>query len=396
MRCYLGLGSVLLERKQYSVARRMTDQALNIALKINAMEYIAEGYETRMEIAVAVADYHSAYQFAMQHHQYKDSLMNAATSKAVMEMEFRHRSKLLKQDNENLRIQSDLTTALMRKRNVILFSILGIAFLLATGLILFGYFLRRLRNSSLKLEEKNLVITRQNLKLDTLNKNKDQMMSIIAHDIRGTIGNQLTAIEVLYRIEGNENVEIDRKKLLGHLKHSSSYSLELLENLLHWSRLKESESFYHPEEVKLESLISNCLALFDETASNKNLSFVLDIDESITGKFDRIMMETIIRNLISNSIKFSNKGGAITISSEIIDDKIYFRVADQGIGMTEEQIHLITKNGGFTRRGTANEKGAGIGLTLVREFAVIHQGVLNITSTPNEGSIFEVVIPCIN
>ena len=218
-------------------------------------------------------------------------------------------------------------------------------------------------------------------------------MSIIAHDLRGTIGNQLTAIEVLHRIEGNEGVGIDRKKLLGHLKHSASYSLELLENLLLWSRLKESESFYHPEEVKLESLISNCIGLFDETAYNKNLSFRLDIDESITGKFDRIMVETIIRNLISNSIKFSNKGGVITISTEIIDDKIYFRVGDQGIGMTEEQIQQVTKNGGFTRRGTDNEKGAGIGLTLVREFTLIHHGVLNVTSTPNEGSIFEVIIP---
>jgi signal transduction histidine kinase len=313
-----------------------------------------------------------------------------------MEMEFRNHSKALEQENESLRIQSDLTNALMRKRNSFFYSILGIAFLLATGLILVIYLLRRIRNSSLKLEEQNLVITKQNLKLDNLNKTKDRMMSIIAHDLRGTIGNQLTAVEVLYRIEGDEGAEIDRKKLLRNLKHSASYSLELLENLLHWSRLEENESFYHPEEVSLENLIVNCVALFDETARNKEISFISEIEEPLKARVDKIMMETIFRNLISNAIKFSNPGGMIRISAKKVDETITFKVTDQGIGMTSEQIEEITRNGGFTRRGTANEKGAGIGLTLVREFTSIHSGDLHITSKPNEGSSFEVIIPFIN
>ncbi len=345
---------------------------------------------------MAVGDYQSAYQFALLHHLYIDSLLNEATSIAVRELEFRNRSKVLEQENENLRIQSDLAAALMRKRNAFLYSILGIAFLLAAGLILVGYLLRRLKNSSLKLEEKNLVITRQNIKLDKLNKTKDRMMSIIAHDLRGTIGNQLTAIEVLHRIDGDDGVEFDRKKLLGNLKHSASYSLELLENLLHWSRLEENETYFHPEEVTVKSLILNCIALFDETAKNKSLSFQLAIEEALVTKADRIMMETIFRNLISNAIKFSNPGSEIAISAKKENNDILFKVADQGIGMSAEQIEKITNNSGFTRRGTANEKGAGIGLTLVREFTSIHKGTLNISSKPDVGSTFEVIIPCIN
>jgi signal transduction histidine kinase len=321
--------------------------------------------------------------------------MDEATSKAVMEMEFRNRSRVLEQENENLRIQSDLTTALMRKRNAVLYSIVGISFLLAAGLLLVAYFLRKLRHSSLKLEEKNLVITKQNIKLDTLNKTKDRMMSIIAHDLRGTIGNQLTAIEVIHRIEGEEETGIDRKKLMGNLKHSASYSLELLENLLHWSRLGEDDTFYHPEEVKLENLISNCLVLFDETARNKNIAFEQEIKEPLSASVDRIMMETIFRNLISNAIKFSNPGGLITIYAEKTDTEFYFRVKDEGIGMNEGQIAQVTRNGGFTRRGTLNEKGAGIGLTLVREFTSIHKGQFNITSAPGAGSTFEIIIPSI-
>ncbi|MEN8226816.1 MAG: tetratricopeptide repeat protein, partial [Bacteroidota bacterium] len=396
VRCYLGLGSVFVERKQFSEAQRVTDQAFEIALKLNLLEHIAQGYDIKRKIAVALGNYRTAYGFSMQHHLYSDSLMNEAISRAVMEIEFRNRSKVLEQENEYLRLQSDLTAELMRKRNAFFYRVLGITLLLAAGLILVVYFLRRLKQSSLKLEEKNLVITKQNLKLDNLNKTKDRLMSIIAHDLRGTIGNQLTAIEVLHKIERDKTGEIDREKLLGNLKHSASYSLELLENLLHWSRLKENESYYHPEEVKLESLILNCIALFDETAASKSLAIQVNVEKPLLCKLDRIMMETICRNLISNAIKFSNPGGTITISANMMNDRIYLRVTDMGIGLNKEQINKIINNGGFTRRGTANEKGAGIGLTLVREFTAIHHGELNIKSKPNEGSSFEVVIPCIN
>jgi signal transduction histidine kinase len=360
------------------------------------MEHIAQGYLIKREIAVKRSNYHSAYQFEMQHHLYTDSLMDEATAMAAMEMEFRMRSKVLQQENENLKIQSNLDQLLVRKRTVVFHSSLVIVSVLLLALILVLYFMRRHKNTSHKLEEKNLVITRQNLKLDQVNKTKDRMMSIIAHDLRGTIGNQLTAVEVLNRIEGDPKVEIDRRRLLGNLKKSASYSLELLENLLHWSRLEEGVSNYHPEEVKLNTLVSNCLSLFSESAKSKELTLVKDIKEIIICHSDKIMMETIYRNLISNAIKFSNPGGTITIGLSNTDGMTRFWVTDEGVGMSKEEIGKITRNGGVTRRGTANEKGAGMGLTLVREFTKLHNGELLITSETNKGSTFEVVIPCIN
>ena len=106
-------------------------------------------------------------------------------------------SRSLEKENNNLKIQSELAGQLMKKKNALMQSIAGITILLAALLILGVYFLRRMRLSSLKLEEKNLVITRQNLELDNMNRTKDRMMSIIAHDLRGTMGNQITAIDVL-------------------------------------------------------------------------------------------------------------------------------------------------------------------------------------------------------
>jgi len=396
VRCYLGLGRIAFEQDRYSEAARMADMALEIALEIRAMEHISESFLIKSMIAVKLGDYRSAYQFEMQHHLYNDSLVDEATANAAMEMEFRTRSRLLQQENENLKIQSNLDQLLVRRRTTVFHSSLVIVSVLIIALILVLYFMRRHKNASLKLEEKNLVITKQNLKLDQVNKTKDRMMSIIAHDLRGTIGNQLTAVEVLNRIEGDNKVEIDRKRLLGNLKNSASYSLELLENLLHWSRLEEEASNYHPEEVKLNTLVSNCLSLYSESAKSKELSLVRDIMGVITCYSDKIMMETIYRNLISNAIKFSNPGGSITIGLKQADGMVHFWVADQGIGMSEDEVHKVVQNGGITRRGTANEKGAGMGLALVREFTKIHNGELIITSEPDKGSTFEVVIPFIN
>jgi len=395
IRCYLGLGSIRLDQKLYPPARIFTDRALEKATEINAKEYIASAYRLKGELAAKLGDYRSAHHYVIQYHQYRDSLMDDVTSKVAMEMEFRNRSSVLQQENENLRIQANLDRLEMRKRTVIFRSILGIVTLLAVGLILVLYILRKLRKTSLKLEEKNLVITRQNLKLDQVNKTQDRIMSIIAHDLRGTIGNQLTAVEVLHRIEGDDKVEIDRKRLLGNLKNSASYSLELLENLLHWTRLEEGVSNFHPEEVRLNTLVSNCLSLFGEAASNKGISFTKEINGTISCTADRIMMETIFRNLISNAIKFSNPGGNISISMTKVDDSVKIKVTDQGIGMTPEQVHKIQLNGGYTRRGTANEKGAGMGLTLVREFTQLHKGNLSIRSEPGKGSTFTVSFPCI-
>ncbi len=396
VRCFLGLGSIYLDVKDYSEATMITNVALDKAMDIRSLEHIAAGFGIKRKIAEANGDFRSAYQFATQYFQYSDSLMNEAISKAGMELEFKYRSKGLEQENENLRIQSDLTAQLMRKRNAFMRSMAGIALLLALGLVLVYYFLRRLRFTSQKLEEQNVIITRQNLKLDNLNKTKDRMMSIIAHDLRGTIGNQLTALEVFHQVGSEKDTEINQQKLLGSLKHSATYSLELLENLLHWSRLGENETKFHPEEVNLEFLIASCIALFDETAANKGIRFQLQVVEPLVCRVDRIMIEIICRNLISNAIKFSNPGGIITVGAEVKGGNLFFRVADTGVGMTKDQIGKLNRRDGFTLPGTANEKGAGIGLTLVSEFTAMHQGDIKITSEPGKGSSFMVIIPSVN
>ena len=395
-RCYLGLANIAYVHKDFSTAIEKSDQALASAAEINSLEHLSTGYGLKRDIALAMKDYRSAYNYEFIHNNYHDSLMDETISKAAMEMEFRYRSRSLEKENNNLKIQTELTSQLMKKKNALMKSMAGIVSLFATLLILGVYFFRRMRLSSMKLEEKNLVITRQNMELDNMNRTKDRMMSIIAHDLRGTMGNQITAIDVLHRVEATGNKDFDRKKLMANLKNSASYSLELLENLLHWSRLEENASHFHPQEIDLNMIIAGCTALFDESATIKKISIEKHVEDGVMMTGDRIMVEAIIRNLLSNAIKFSQAGGSILISVEKEDSQVLVKVADKGVGMTKEQIDKVKYNGGFTSRGTANEKGAGIGMTLVREFTAIHKGTLKINSEPGNGTTVSVSFPVKN
>jgi len=168
-------------------------------------------------------------------------------------------------------------------------------------------------------------------------------------------------------VEASGQKYFDRKKLLGNLKHSASYSLELLENLLLWSRLEEGDNYYKPDDVVMEGIINSCISLFDESALIKKVSVEKSIEEGTSMHAHRIMLEAIIRNMLSNAIKFTESGGIVKISASQNQERILVEVSDNGVGMTEENLKKVLRNGGFSSRGTANEKGAGIGMTLIRE-----------------------------
>lgn len=392
-RCYLGLAAVSYDLADFTRAGQMANQALATAEEINSLEHLVTGYGIKRDIALAREDYQSAYHFESFHNLYHDSVLSEAISKAAMEMEIKHRSRALEKENNNLKIQSELSAQLMKKKNALMRSFAGMAILFAALLVLGIYFFRRMRLSSMKLEEKNLVITRQNMELDNMNRTKDRMMSIIAHDLRGTMGNQITAIDVLHRVEISGNKDFDRKKLMSNLKNSASYSLELLENLLHWSRLEENDNHFRPDKINLSSIVAGCVSLFDESAMMKKLEVTREIADDMEIHGDRIMLEAIFRNLLSNAIKFSESGGKIIISAQEEKEHILVKIADNGVGMTKERIDKILYNGGFTSRGTANEKGAGIGMTLVREFTAMHKGTLLITSEPGVGTTVNLSFP---
>lgn len=234
-------------------------------------------------------------------------------------------------------------------------------------------------------EEINL----KNEQLQTLNAEKDKFFSIIAHDLRGPLSAFVGATQILSEeIRTMKTEEIN--EIAMSMKVSAANIYNLLENLLEWSRLKRGGVVFLREKLNLRNIVRFCLDILSESAKKKDIDISLEIDENIMVMTDRHMLETVMRNLVSNAIKFSNQKGKVIISANFInDDFIEVRIVDYGIGMSQELLSkLFTINEKTSRKGTDGELSTGLGLLLCKEFVEQFGGRIWAESDSKAGSTF--------
>lgn len=169
----------------------------------------------------------------------------------------------------------------------------------------------------------------------------------------------------------------------------------LLDQLLTWSRTQQGTISYKPEKLDLLDLAMNTIELFDENASQKNISIRCDIKKGDQVLADHNMTETIFRNLISNAVKFTHPGGAVTITACDKDKFIEIVISDNGIGISEEQQQQLfrIRDNKTSNIGTKGEKGTGLGLVLCKEFVEKHGGNIRAEKNPGQGSKFIFTLP---
>ncbi|MEX2370022.1 MAG: tetratricopeptide repeat protein [Bacteroidales bacterium] len=372
---------------------KYADSALHNSMIIGALEYITSSYYLQKELMKDAGRYKLAVDLGELHKKFSDSLMNENKARAVKEIETRYKSQALEEENEHLRIQANMDTVLIeRHRKITVYVILTIC-MFAAALILLVTNQRRQKQYNLAVEKKNQIITRQNVKLDTYNRTKDKILSVISHDLRGTIGNQLTALSVLAK-EGFKD-ENERRLVFSRLANSATMSLELLENLALWTNIQEGLLHYQPSEGYLNKTIHDVLELFSESVKNKDLKLFNNITGEISCYYDHFMIRAVMKNLVSNSIKFSNRGGEIQVSVEVKEDLVHVSVSDKGVGLSQGEIAML-KSGRFSalRRGTDNEKGSGLGLSIVKTLLEHHRSTLNLKSNEESGITAAFQIPC--
>lgn len=235
-------------------------------------------------------------------------------------------------------------------------------------------------------------INKYNIELRELNASKDKFFSIIAHDLKSP----LTAVMGYSEILSQESDEISREEIVNYssaINRVSKELAELLENLLHWSRIQTGRMDFDPDKFNLHNLVDNILKLLSPAANLKNVQLINIIDKDITIYADENMINTVIRNLISNSIKFTETG-QVTITNELTNDHIKIIVQDSGIGMCEDTLaKLFSIDKSKSRPGTQNEKGTGLGLILSQEFIKKHNGNITAASQVGKGSRFTITLP---
>ncbi len=247
-----------------------------------------------------------------------------------------------------------------------------------------------------KAEKRELLIKKQNKKLQELNSTKDKFFSIIAHDLKSPFNCTLGFSNILLKKHKNYDNE-KREKIIKSINDSANNAFNLLENLLTWSCSQLGGIKYLPENLNLKTLLFEIMFVLQEQANKKNISILDTISYNELIYADRNMIATILRNLISNAIKFTNKNGNVVISSkkQINSNFLEISIIDTGVGISEEKIdNLFCISKKTSTQGTENETGTGLGLIVCKEFIEKHDGEIWIESEITKGSSFYFTVPC--
>ncbi|MDA3882902.1 MAG: response regulator [Bacteroidales bacterium] len=258
----------------------------------------------------------------------------------------------------------------------------------------------KVRKRTLKLSEANILLNESKLVLEMKNEQveealnaKDKLLRVIAHDFK----NPLSAISGLTVLLKNKFLQFDAKKnteILNSIAASAS-NLEIqMSDVLEWALSEKQEIVFKPIEINIEALINDAVELVKKSAERKNLTISLHLDYETNSFVDPRMINTVIRNLLINAIKFTQNDGIITIVVQEFDSEIEVSIIDSGIGISQETIQsILNSDESYSDFDTENIKSTGIGLRLSKHFVEKNGGTLAVRSMKNRGSVFAFTIP---
>jgi signal transduction histidine kinase len=255
------------------------------------------------------------------------------------------------------------------------------------------------QNSNLRVQKKEIELQAgeleiQKKRLEETNASKDKFFSILAHDLKNPFSTMIGFLEVL-RDDYHEFPEEEKIEMIGIAHDSAKLILDLIENLLLWSRSQRGLMPCQPSKLDVASVIQKEVSLLKGMIEKKGIELKLRYQKpEMKILADENMLSMVIRNLVSNAIKFTNQNGEITIDVKDTGEATLFEISDSGIGIPKDVagklFHLTTNS---SRLGTANEKGTGLGLVLCQEFITEHHGKIWVESEEGHGSSFFFTIP---
>ena len=245
-----------------------------------------------------------------------------------------------------------------------------------------------------ELEVHQIELEMQNEELIRLNAEKDKFFSILAHDLRSPLSSFL-GLTKIFSEEHSEMKKEEVQELANSLRESAKSVYHLLENLLEWSQMQRGFIEFKPVRVLLNDIIRKSIGSLSDLAKQKNQEVQLQLSGNPFVRVDLPMLESTLRNLLSNALKFSFRGGQITLSTNVIQDKsVKIAITDNGLGMNAGLIsRLFTLDGRTGRSGTEGEPSTGLGLLLCKEFVEKNGGEILAVSVEGKGSTFSFTLP---
>ncbi|MEW6701416.1 MAG: PAS domain S-box protein [Bacteroidota bacterium] len=242
------------------------------------------------------------------------------------------------------------------------------------------------------LKEAEEALMRSEAELRNLNAMKDKFFSVIAHDLRSPFQGLLGMSSLL--LDDESLTDAERKTFTQKLFEGLKTQFDFLEDLLTWSRMQRGAIEFMPAPNNIPADIKETLAFIQNEIEKKNLKLSYNMPDQIFAEYDKNMIATVVRNLVSNAIKFTKEGGEITVSAQETPDEILVSVKDTGIGISQTNISKLFRiDAHYTTKGTRDEGGTGLGLILCKDFVEKHNGKIWVESEVGKGSVFSFTIP---
>jgi len=377
---YIGLCQV--GKGQINEGLKNLNQGLAVAVSNNQKKIQLNIYSKLTEVYLSINDLKNALSCQKKQIEIQDLILSGAANIKIEQLQAIYEIDKKNGQIIELEKQNEINALTIKQHRISqLIMIVGvvIAFLISLSIY---WFYNKIRHKNLELKETNAA--------------KDKLFAIIAHDLRGPTGNLASFLEHLNDTFADHSPDELKQILLSLHKSADSVSV-LLENLLIWAQSQLNKIEYRPKELELSDVIQNSVRGLRQSADNKQVDVNLELDDNILVMADPNMVQTVVRNLFSNAIKFTNRGGSVLIKTEVSGmNKACISITDNGIGIEKASLSKIFDiSNTFHRPGTENEKSTGLGLILVKDFVERNNGTITIDSQSGKGTVVSFTLPVI-
>lgn len=415
---------LLYKMNNIEESKKYLDLITDYINQTNNLIHKADYYNLYSKLMIKNNDYKSAYQMQEKFLKIKDTIINESKIAAINDALKKYESEKKDRENEMLKLDLKLSN---KQKEFTTYVIIGVLI----AIIVVGFFaillylrakkerkmnnLLSVQNNKIEAQKEELELLNKelvdrNVEIEEINSNlikseaesrelnatKDKFLSIIAHDLKNPIAGIMLTSELLV----NYYDKLDKDKLETKLIEINTTTVklkDLLDTLLEWARASTGNIPYNPYEVDVDTILKNLGNLFSANLQNKNINFEVENNTNCKVIADEKMLDTILRNITSNAIKFTPEGGSIFISTQNLVDKLQINIKDTGIGIPEDKIpDLFSMSSNYSTLGTQKEKGTGLGLLLCKEFIEINNGSILVSSEIGKGTTFSIILNRVN
>ncbi len=379
------IGAVYLKQGKYNEALKYFEESNIIAAKTEYIDVMINNYHFISEMYEKTGDYKKALMFFSKSVSLKDSVFNVEKHKQFANMQTKYETEKKERQNQLLKAENDLKKVEIAKQKTQRNLLIIVVFVILISLLMMSKLYKQKAKT-------NKIINVQKAELEKLNKTRERFFSIISHDLKNSFTSLQMGTELLSDISDLDEDEI--VLIASELNKNVDNNFKLMENLLEWARIQIGRTRHEPESFDISEVIADITELLKVKAEEKKVNIISKIKENTLIFADKNMIFSVIKNLLTNAVKFSNEFGEIVIAAKNIDKEIEITVSDNGTGISKSNRSKLFKvDEIITTPGTNGEPGTGLGLILCKEFVEKNGGKISLESEVGKGTMVAVVLP---